>query len=265
MPQRKQQSLVPIRQAEPVRRAAAYVRMSTEHQKYSTDHQLSAIRAYAAEHGFTITRVYADEGISGLNIEKRTGLKTLLDEARRGAADYCAVLVYDVSRWGRLQDIDQSAFYEYLCRGNGVDVLYCAETFPNDQKPISAIIKAVRRAEAADYSRDLSNKVSNGQCNLARRGYSQGAPPRYGLKHVLVRDDGRPFKDFRRRTKGKLHGCHVELAPGPKAEVRVVKDVFRQYLKLGRTVSQIARNLNSRGHRTRQGCLWNASTVRIRF
>ncbi len=48
-----------------LRRVAAYVRMSTDHQKYSTDNQMDAIRGHAAKNGIEIVRVYADEGKSG--------------------------------------------------------------------------------------------------------------------------------------------------------------------------------------------------------
>ncbi|WP_309660907.1 recombinase family protein [Sphingomonas sp.] len=58
-------------------RAAQYVRMSTEHQKYSTDNQSAAIRKYAATRGFEIVRTYADEGKSGLKLDGRDALKGL--------------------------------------------------------------------------------------------------------------------------------------------------------------------------------------------
>ena len=45
--------------------AAAYVRMSTEHQQYSTSNQLDRIKEYAARRGMNISRVFADEGKSG--------------------------------------------------------------------------------------------------------------------------------------------------------------------------------------------------------
>jgi DNA invertase Pin-like site-specific DNA recombinase len=44
---------------------AAYVRMSTEHQQYSTENQLDRITEFAARRGMEIVRVYADEGKSG--------------------------------------------------------------------------------------------------------------------------------------------------------------------------------------------------------
>ena len=85
------------------RRAAQYVRMSTIHQRYSIENQAAAIAAFAARYGLAIVRTYRDEGISGLKIEKREGLKQLITDVCSGAADFSHVLVYDVSRWGRLR------------------------------------------------------------------------------------------------------------------------------------------------------------------
>ena len=42
--------------------AAAYVRMSTEHQQYSTENQLDRIKEYAARRGMEIVRVFEDSG-----------------------------------------------------------------------------------------------------------------------------------------------------------------------------------------------------------
>ena len=94
-------------------RAAQYVRMSTDHQKYSTDNQKDAIAAYAATHDLTIVQTYEDEGRSGLRLEGRDALKQLINDVRSRRADYSVVLVYDVSRWGRFPDADESAYYEY--------------------------------------------------------------------------------------------------------------------------------------------------------
>ena len=91
------------------RRAAQYVRMSTEHQQYSTENQGDKIREYAEGHGLEIVRTYSDEGKSGLNIGGRSGLQQLLADVRAKNADFEFILVYDVSRWGRFQDADESA------------------------------------------------------------------------------------------------------------------------------------------------------------
>jgi predicted site-specific integrase-resolvase len=99
-----------ISEAAPLIRAAEYVRMSTEHQQYSTENQGDAIREYATKHGFEIIQTYADEGKSGLRLDGRKGLQQLLNDVKTGQADFAAVLVYDVSRWGRFQNPDEGAY-----------------------------------------------------------------------------------------------------------------------------------------------------------
>jgi len=116
-------------------RAAQYVRMSTEHQQYSTLNQEDVIREYAERRGFEIVRTYADEGKSGLNVAGRESLRRLIADVQEQQADFDVILVYDVSRWGRFQDADESAYYEYLCKQAGIDVHYCAEQFENDGGP----------------------------------------------------------------------------------------------------------------------------------
>jgi DNA invertase Pin-like site-specific DNA recombinase len=65
-------------------RAAEYVRMSTEHQKYSTENQADIIHQFAARRGYQIVRTYADEGRSGLNIGGRAGLQQLIADVEAG-------------------------------------------------------------------------------------------------------------------------------------------------------------------------------------
>jgi len=196
----------PSQPAEPPKiRAAQYVRMSTEHQQYSTDNQSIAIRDYAEQRGYEIIRTYADEGKSGLNIGGRQGLQNLLVDVEAGSVDFSVLLVYDVSRWGRFQDPDEAASYELRCRRAGVNVHYCAEQFENDGSIGSSIIKTVKRAMAGEYSRELSVKVFAGQANLIRLGFRQGGAAGYGLRRMLVDQSG--------AEKGLLtHGEHKSIA-----------------------------------------------------
>lgn len=147
--------------------AAQYVRMSTEYQKYSTLNQMDALRAYADAHGMRIVRTYTDEARSGLRLKNRPALGQLLRDVHRRNPGFSVILVYDVSRWGRFQDADESAHYEFVCRQAGIKVEYCAEQFANDGSPVSAIFKGVKRAMAGEYSRELSVKVLAGQRRVA--------------------------------------------------------------------------------------------------
>lgn len=162
-------------------RGAEYVRMSTEHQKYSTEKQAEAIRRYAGQRGIKIVRTYADEGKSGLSLYDRNALKQLIEDVQSGRADFRTILVYDVSRWGRFPDADESAYHEYICKRAGISVQYCAEQFENDGSPVSTIVKGVKRAMAGEYSRELSAKVFAGQCRLVELGYRQGVPQAMGF------------------------------------------------------------------------------------
>ena len=94
--------------------AAQYLRMSTEHQQYSLENQSAAIQKYSDTHGFWVVRTYSDAAKSGLALKHRAGLRQLLEDVVGGAPGYQAILVYDVSRWGRFQDTDESAHYEFL-------------------------------------------------------------------------------------------------------------------------------------------------------
>lgn len=110
--QHEDRSPPPARPPNPIR-AAEYVRMSTEHQQYSTENQRDIIRQYAESRQWVIVRTSSDEDRSGLNIEGRDALQQLLQDVQTGQADFSEILVYDVSRWGRFQDADESAHYEY--------------------------------------------------------------------------------------------------------------------------------------------------------
>src|ERR1041384_1927789 len=171
-------------------RAAVYVRMSTEHQQYSTSNQMDVIREYAKRRGLEIVKEYSDEGKSGLSIQGRDSLSQMIQDVQNGLAEFSSILVYDVSRWGRFQDADESAYYEYICRKAGVGVHYCAEQFENDGSPVSTIVKGVKRAMAGEYSRELSSKVFQGACRLVQLGYRQGGTAGFGLRRVLLDQGG---------------------------------------------------------------------------
>jgi DNA invertase Pin-like site-specific DNA recombinase len=109
-------------QSPPRIRAAQYIRMSTEHQRYSLENQAAVIAEYAERRGYEIVQTYEDAGKSGLSLKGRDGLKQLLADVLTGQETFSPILVLDVSRWGRFQDTDQSAHYEFLCRNAGVPV-----------------------------------------------------------------------------------------------------------------------------------------------
>ena len=243
-------------------RAAQYVRMSTEHQRYSIENQSAAIEQYAARHNMEIVRTYSDSGKSGLNLDGRSGLKKLLLDVDLNDDEFDAVLVYDISRWGRFQDADEAAYYEYYCKKAGIAVHYCAEQFENDGSPVSTIVKGVKRAMAGEYSRELSAKVFAGQCRLIEKGYRQGGPAGYGLRRVLLDERGDQKSVLKRGEQKSLQTDRVILKPGPKEEVRIVNRIYALFTEQSLSESEIADRLNAEGLKTDLGRPWTRGVVR---
>lgn len=240
---------------------AQYVRMSTDHQRYSTENQRDTISKYATQHGMAIVRTYADEGKSGLSLEGRNALKQLIDDVESGSPGFGGILVYDISRWGRFQDADESAYYEYLCRRVGIQVFYCAEPFENDGSPMATIMKSVKRAMAGEYSRELSNKVFQGQCRLIELGFRQGGTAGYGLRRMLLDENRMPKGHLRLGEKKSLQTDRVVLVPGPEDEVATVRYIYKEFLESALPEQAIADALNATGKRTDQDRAWTRGTV----
>ena len=248
--------------APPGRRAAQYVRMSTDMQIYSAENQAATIAAYAATRGLTIVRTFIDEDRSGLLINNRDGLQDLLNEAASGEAIFQCVLVFDVSRWGRFQDADESAYYEFICKRAGIKVFYCAEMFENDGSLISTMMKNVRRIMAGEYSRDRSALVFAGACRTARLGYKQGGTAGYGLQRVLVDQFGVPRLVLNWGDRKALVSDRVILQPGRSEEVRTVQRVFRSFAVARKPELTIARELNEEGILNEFGRPWRMLAIR---
>jgi DNA invertase Pin-like site-specific DNA recombinase len=252
---------VRLPQVQQALRAAQYVRMSTDHQHYSIDNQMAIIGAYAIAHGISIVRTYKDEGESGLKIKNRSGLKNLIDDVRRERADFKLVLVYDVSRWGRFQDLDESAHYEFVCKQAGIKILYCAEQFENDGSLFSGVLKSLKRMMAAEFSRELSVKVHTGACRSSARGFRQGGRPCIGLRRQLLDEQGRSKGIMQSGQWKSLQGDRVVLCPGPPDEIDLVKFIFKRFVKDHRSEEAIAQELRVRGELNR-GQRWSADSVR---
>lgn len=242
------------------RRAAQYVRMSTDRQQYSIHNQAAVIAAYAHAHNFTLVRTYKDEGESGLLIKNRAGLLQLLEDVESGQTDFGHLLVYDVSRWGRFQDVDESAHYEFMCKRAGIKIAYCAEQFDNDGSMLASIVKNIKRVMAAEYSRELSVKVYAGQCRFARLGYKPCGNVGYALVRELVDEKDRSKGVMKKGDRKYLTTDHIRVRPGDAKEIAVVRWIFERFLEV-KCETVIAWELNKAGVPTRTGKSWTRVMV----
>src|SRR5262245_15625612 len=82
----------------PAKRAALYVRVSTDHQ--SVENQILELKAVAERRGGGVVEVYRDAGVSGAKgRDQRPGLDTLLKDATRRKFDI--VMAWAIDRLGR--------------------------------------------------------------------------------------------------------------------------------------------------------------------
>ena len=169
--------------------------------------------------------------------------------------------MYDVSRWGRFQDTDESGYHEYVCKRAGIAVHYCAEQFENDGSPVSNIIKSVKRSMAGEYSRELSTKVFQGACRLIQLGFKQGGLAGYGLRRMVVDPSGVPKGILESGQQKFLATDRVVLVPGPAAEQAVVRGIFEAYVSRGLAEWQIAAELNARQIVNSHGRRWNRGAI----
>ncbi|WP_415015261.1 recombinase family protein [Brevundimonas sp.] len=240
-------------------KAAQYLRMSTDHQRYSLGNQRAFIERFALDRGIEIVATYEDEGRSGVTVDGRPGLQSLLSDVLSGSAPFSAILVLDVSRWGRFQDPDEAAHYEYLCREAGISVVYCAEPFANDS--FGSVIKQLKRVMAGEYSRDLSVKVRAGRRAKAARGRALGGIPIYGFRRRIINADGSlgaVLEDGQRKSRLDQE---VRYVWGPPHELDVVRRIFDLFVSEARSQAGIARCLNGKGVTWRDGTPWTPDRV----
>lgn len=244
-----------------MKKAAQYLRMSTEEQRYSIENQANLIAEHARREGYEIVRTYQDAGRSGVTTARRDGLKRLLGDVLAGPP-FTVIFVADVSRWGRYQDPDEGAHYEHLCREAGVRVEYCAESFRDDGMPTSALIKSVKRVMAGEYSRQLSERCRAGLRRTIQSGRNGGGSPPFGFIRQSFESDGTPGVILRPHERRSRADHHVRVVPGDPEHLKTVRRIFKLFVIDALGLSGIARLLNiDRVPHSRSGA-WTDCRVR---
>lgn len=109
-----------------IKRVAPYIRVSTDSDEQTSSYELQ--KNYFTEYvnaqpGWVLVDIYADEGISGTQINHREGLQRLLDDCRAGKIDY--IITKSISRFAR----------------NIVDCLNMIEELRNLNPPVGVIFE----------------------------------------------------------------------------------------------------------------------------
>ena len=226
------------------RRAALYMRMSTDRQRYSLANQAKVLLAYAESHDIEVIQTYSDAAKSGLSIRGRQALQQLIVDVQARRRPFDMILTYDISRWGRFQDVDESAYYEQLCHQAGVEVVYCTESFCDYEGPMSGILKNLKRTMAAEYSRELSQKIALAHRRLAELGYHVGGKVGFGLRRTIISPTGEILGTLEEGQRRRYPGEKIVVRPGPEHELTIIRRIFYEFSVLKLSPSVIIRGLN---------------------
>lgn len=228
------------------KRAVAYYRHSAQDKQVnSIPLQREQVRQWADQHGLEVIQEFADHGKSGLSTEGRFAFLDMLENWVKKRNDFRYILVLDVSRWGRFQDTDLGAAISQECTQHGKTVVYTSLGMPNQEDPLYSIFVNFERFRAAQYSRELGDKVSKGILYLSAKGYWHGGPPPLGFRRMLVDEKGNHLHELAHGERKAIQNHRVVLVPGPEREVNMVRRIFHLFTVEGmceREISQLLQN-----------------------
>ena len=211
--------------------AVVYARFSSHRQgEQSIEGQVAEAERFAAAHGLTIVKVYADRAQTGRN-DNREQFQLMLADAAKHAFD--ALIVWKTDRIGRNKE--EIALNKYHLKKNGVKIYYVAEAIPDT--PEGIILEAVIEGMAAYYSEQLSQNVRRGMRMCAQKAQSTGGTHLLGYTV----------------DENKKYVIDPQHAP----TVRMIFDMYAN----GKTVTEIVSELNARGLRTKKGNLFTKNSL----
>lgn len=252
--------------APPKFRAVAYYRHSAQdRQENSIPIQREQVRKWAAEHHFEIIHEFADAGKSGLNAEGRPAFTDMMDEWVKKRKDFDFILCLDVSRWGRFQDIDLSAQYSAECKRAGKQVIYTTIGKPREDDPLYPVYVQFERFRAAQYSRELSSKVTEGMKMLARQGYWTGGRPPWGLQRLLLDEKREPVDILQPGERKAIQNQRVTLVVDEGVAADTIRRIFDEFTESRYSEYRIAERLNADGVRSARGGRWTGPMVIYRL
>ena len=237
--------------------AAAYCRVSTDSndQANSLENQTSYFNREISKHGYTLHKVYADQGLSGTKLSRPQFDELLHDagidifyrngnkrkpyfELSRRKPLFSKIFVKNTSRFAR-----NILSYELisLLRQNNITIRFCEQNLDTGDVAQDFLIKLMQIFDEQD-SKDKSSKVRWGNEESSKRNRVRSTGKLYGYSYSKTLEQG-----------GKL-----EVVP---KEAEVIRLIYASYME-GMGIRTIAKMLTEKGYRTRNGKPFGRTTIR---
>ena len=214
---------------------AAYCRVSTD-----SDDQLQSYEAQVAYYTDHICKnpkwhfvgIYADEGITGTVVSKRERFKDMIRDCEKGKIDL--ILTKSVSRFAR-NTVDSLNYVRKL-KAMNIGVYFeeqNIDTLTTDSEMFIGLYSVMAQSESENISANI----------------------KWGIRQRMKNGT----YAFKFNTYGYKQGPNGEPEIVPE-EAEFIKRIFYLYLD-GYSTSNIAKDINQKGARTRKGNLWNDKRV----
>jgi DNA invertase Pin-like site-specific DNA recombinase len=256
--------------------AVGYCRRSTDRQEQSIPDQKEAVEQFAVEQGLRILRYYVDDAISGTSVAGRKAFQQLMADSQREGCDFGFVVVYDVKRFGRV-DNDEAGYYRHILKSHGVEVLYASENFSGDYT--DDLLRPVKQWQARQESKDLSKVTIRGLISRQPSGAWMGGVPPHGydlryendrgeflfiLRHMpdgtkrMLKENGKLVRKLARGESLNISKRdRAKLIPGDPARIETIRKMFKMYTQEGKGLTAISDWLNRNKVPTARGSAWS--------
>jgi DNA invertase Pin-like site-specific DNA recombinase len=244
-------------------KAWAFYRRSTDKQELSIDDQRRECRAYAMARGWTIIREFvpANGFASGLSIERDSAFQEMIRLAELRSHDVRFLVVYDVSRFGRLVTDEKIYWEQRFKKHGGIQIVYVHGDFKNDGSLSDTLLKVVKHAEAHEYSMKLSEVTLRGAKSHSALGHSAGGVAPFGYNRMEIDATGQPVRVMKNSSDWKSNKLHRVVWTPSSIDAPVVRWVFETYDK-GTGLNLLVHGLNERKIAAPRGRYWSKTMVR---
>jgi site-specific DNA recombinase len=261
--------------------AIGYVRRSTNRQEESLEQQREKLEAFAQARGWQLAQVYADDAISGSQMQ-RPGLEALIAHAER-SSEVGYVLAWERNRLARPKDPVDGLLLERKLLQAGKRVFYVATGQEAERSFTAGLVGYVEHYQNGDYLRKLSRDAMRGMIARAKRGFWPCGTIPLGYDRLCLGADGSPKRIVRAMADGSQLLLHPEtqqvieriadgvryqkpdhefatLIPSEPACVHAIQQVFVDYLA-GVPFRILRDTLNQQGMRSTSGDVFTIATL----
>jgi site-specific DNA recombinase len=230
-----------------MKRAAVYIRMSTDDQAGSPDRQRSLILPYCERKGYIVVEVYEDLGMRGWD-DARPSYLRLMDDAKKRRFDI--IVVDEQSRLCRNDPYEFAATVAFPLKQAGValELVDQGQRLTWDDDDLAGLLLGViGQYKASQESSTLGRRTATGMARKAKDG------------KMFV---GRAAYGFRYRKDGDGNRVCLEPDSDHPEKVEIVRRVFDAYINRDLSLIAIVAELNALGVPSPQGRdSWGKTTV----